>query len=65
MIQKDFDAWNTNKKIIHTKHTNKLYHKQEIWWCSLGVNVGFEQDAPVRLENDRCLSYAGLVNRFV
>lgn len=41
---KDFDTWNENKKLIHTKNENKLYHNREIWWCSLGVNVGFEQD---------------------
>ena len=41
---KDFDTWNKNKKQIHTEAENKLYHKQEVWWCSLGVNVGFEQD---------------------
>ena len=21
-----------------------FYHEREVWWCSLGVNVGFEQD---------------------
>ena len=21
-----------------------MYSKRDIWWCSLGVNVGFEQD---------------------
>jgi mRNA interferase MazF len=21
-----------------------MYHQQDIWWCSLGVNVGFEED---------------------
>lgn len=43
-MQKDFDAWNENKKRLHVEGENKLYHKQEVWWCSLGVNVGFEQD---------------------
>jgi len=44
MTTKDFDTWNENKKVIHTTNENKLYHEREIWWCSLGVNVGFEQD---------------------
>ena len=43
-MKKDFDTWNENKKLIHTKNENKLYRSREIWWCSLGVNVGFEQD---------------------
>lgn len=43
-MQKDFDTWNEVKKNIHGKGENKLYHKQEVWWCALGNNVGFEQD---------------------
>lgn len=43
-MQKNFDIWNKNKKQIHTKNENKFYHEREVWWCSLGVNVGFEQD---------------------
>lgn len=23
---------------------NKFYHPRDIWWCNLGVNIGFEQD---------------------
>ncbi len=43
-MQKDFDEWNKSKKIIHENGENKLYHTRELWWCSLGVNVGSEQD---------------------
>lgn len=43
-MQKDFDRWNENKKRIHAETSGKLYHKREVWWCSLGLNVGFEQD---------------------
>lgn len=46
-MEKDFDAWNSNKKQIHIRGETKLYHAREIWWCSLGVNVGFEQDGSV------------------
>ena len=21
-----------------------LFHEREVWWCSLGANIGFEQD---------------------
>lgn len=41
---KDFDVWNHEKKRIHTNAKNRLYHEREIWWCSLGINIGFEQD---------------------
>lgn len=40
---KDFDAWFKQKKNIN-EAPGKLYSKRDIWWCSLGANVGFEQD---------------------
>lgn len=41
---KDFDAWNKEKKLVHTNGTQKLFHEREIWWASFGVNIGREQD---------------------
>ena len=41
---KNFDKWNELKKKIHKTNENIFYHEREVWWCSLGVNVGFEQD---------------------
>ncbi|MDO8659345.1 MAG: type II toxin-antitoxin system PemK/MazF family toxin [Candidatus Parcubacteria bacterium] len=43
-MQKDFDEWNKIKQIIHCNDEVKLYHTRELWWASLGVNVGSEQD---------------------
>jgi mRNA interferase MazF len=43
-MKKDFDNWNKEKKNINDDGTNKFYKAKEIWWCSLGLNVGFEQD---------------------
>lgn len=43
-MKKDFDKWNEIKKDIHYKNERRFYHPREICWCSLGVNVGFEQD---------------------
>lgn len=42
-IMKDFDTWDTEKKSIDTA-THKFYHPRDIWWCALGVNIGYEQD---------------------
>lgn len=42
-MKKDFDKWNERKKKINEENPN-FYHQREIRWCSLGVNVGFEQD---------------------
>lgn len=41
---KDFDTWNAQKKEIHESGENKFYGPREVWWCSLGTNIGFEQD---------------------
>jgi mRNA-degrading endonuclease toxin of MazEF toxin-antitoxin module len=43
-MKKDFDSWNNKKKEIDDGGKNKLYHTRELWWCSLGVNIGSEQD---------------------
>ena len=43
-MHKNFDEWNNNKKKIHTRSGAPFCHERELWWCSLGVNVGFEQD---------------------
>ncbi|MDP3729283.1 MAG: type II toxin-antitoxin system PemK/MazF family toxin [bacterium] len=43
-MTKNFDQWNKIKKTIHDSGEYKLYHVREIWWCSFGVNIGFEQD---------------------
>lgn len=44
LMEKDFDAWNSKKKRLNAQASAPFYHQREIWWCSLGVNVGFEQD---------------------
>ena len=43
-MQKDFDLWNEKKKIVHNQQLGPFCHERELWWCTLGVNVGFEQD---------------------
>jgi mRNA-degrading endonuclease toxin of MazEF toxin-antitoxin module len=43
-MQKNFDGWNIQKKKIHNSQRNIFFHEREVWWCSLGVNIGFEQD---------------------
>ena len=43
-MEKEFDRWNSEKKAIHQASAAPFYHEREVWWCALGVNVGFEQD---------------------
>ena len=41
---KNFDKWNNVKKITNKKEDEIYYKEREIWWVSVGVNVGFEID---------------------
>lgn len=44
-MQENFDNWNEQKKIIDTYELRDFnIHVREIWWCSLGVNIGSEQN---------------------
>lgn len=43
-MEKNFDKWNGEKKRVNIRDENTLFHEREVWWCSLGVNIGFEQD---------------------
>lgn len=43
-MKKDFDRWNTRKKSIDAASDSLVdFHERELWWCSIGVNVGSEQ----------------------
>lgn len=41
---KDFDGWNGKKKEVDQKKDAPFFHEREVWWCSLGINIGSEQD---------------------
>ena len=43
-MKKDFDTWNESKKKIHNERPSLFCFKREIWWCSIGLNVGSEED---------------------
>ncbi len=46
VYKKRFDLWNEKKKYVEARvHSENLYiHEREVWWCSVGVNVGVEID---------------------
>lgn len=43
---KEFDKWNEKKKQTESRVAGKTFYVsvREVWWCSLGVNVGSEMD---------------------
>ncbi len=43
-MKKDFDTWNERKKSTSKSEFNLYFYEREVWWCAIGVNIGFEQD---------------------
>lgn len=43
-MQKNFDQWNIAKKEINKRASGPFYRERQVFWCDLGVNIGFEQD---------------------
>lgn len=44
-IMKDFDGWIEKKKGCHYKTSlPPMFKERDIWWVSIGINVGFEED---------------------
>lgn len=41
-MKKDFQKWHILKRGIHNDKERRFYHEREVWWCSLGENIGFE-----------------------
>ena len=39
---KDFDGWHPLKRKLDKKHNPPTCNEREIWWCSVGVNIGYE-----------------------
>lgn len=39
---KDFNNWNEIKKDLDINNRDLLFKETEIWWCSVGLNIGVE-----------------------
>src|SRR3989344_4691630 len=46
LMQKDFDNWNIIKQRLHSREGAPLFFPKarEVWMCSIGRNIGFEQN---------------------
>lgn len=42
-MEEDFDEWNLLKKKIDNKK-EVFCNTREIWWCSIGINIGSEEN---------------------
>jgi mRNA interferase MazF len=43
-MEKDFKNWHTIKSQINESTRLPTFKEREIWWCSIGINVGHETD---------------------
>ena len=43
-VKKDFQEWHNEKSSLHENKTRVFFHEREVWFASLGANIGFEQD---------------------
>ena len=44
-MKKDYIKWHAKKtEIEHSDDVRIFFHEREVWWCSVGSNIGFEQD---------------------
>ena len=47
-MSNDFDNWNTKKKQLAVRTNTPTFKEREVWWCSLGHNIGTEQNGKGR-----------------
>ncbi len=43
-MDKDFKEWFIQKNDLHKNKVRAFFHEREVWFASIGVNIGFEQD---------------------
>lgn len=43
-MQKDFQKWHDKKSQIDDLSQRPFFQEREVWWCRVGLNIGFEQD---------------------
>jgi hypothetical protein len=50
---KDFTTWFSLKPKLHTRTSQPPVNVRDIWWCSIGTNVGEEINANLRKQVDQ------------
>jgi len=44
MEHKDYSKWHEKKTTLHNIKKRPYFHEREVWFTTLGSNIGFEQD---------------------
>ncbi len=51
MTEKTFGDWILLKDKLHNRNKIPVFKQAEIWWCSIGFNVGHEENGKNQLFN--------------
>lgn len=43
-MNKDFNSWNELKQKLDDDQKQLFFKERDIWWCSIGINVGHEEN---------------------
>ncbi len=41
-MKKDFENWNKKQQQLDSRTAIPTFKEREIWWCSVGINIGYE-----------------------
>ncbi|MET0154783.1 MAG: type II toxin-antitoxin system PemK/MazF family toxin, partial [Rickettsiales bacterium] len=41
-VDKNFEEWNARKRELDAKKEPRSFKEGDVWWCSIGLNVGYE-----------------------
>ncbi|MDQ5949037.1 MAG: mRNA interferase MazF [Patescibacteria group bacterium] len=59
-MNKNFKDWFTEKNDLHKNKVRAFFHEREVWFASVGANIGFEQDG----KHERFLRPVVIVKKF-
>jgi len=43
-MEKDFIKWNVLKQKLDRSEKRLIFKERDVWWCSVGVNIGHEEN---------------------
>ena len=43
-VSREYDGWNAEKKKIEKSAKRQVFNTGQVWWCSVGINIGREED---------------------
>ncbi len=50
-MEKEFDKWIELKQKLNNRKSAPTFKEREVWWCSIGANIGSEEDGKNQLFN--------------